>query len=152
MPCLYLLFSHPHRSFQGLPVCPVVIRRTWRKSRSWWVTLDLPAFFFYCTYFYPTFELAVLSIAISLSFAKTTEREVTAKIKAGGGEVLESFAALDQHRRTNSQVLLISFSYLRTPKYMEALALNVPRLSYRWIDACTEDVGSFSIVNSVFVL
>lgn len=76
------------------------------------------------------------------SFA-TTEREVTAKIKAGGGEVLESFAALDQQRRANSQVLLISFSFLRTPKYMEALALNVPRLSYRWIDACTEDVGSF---------
>ncbi|KAF9305501.1 hypothetical protein BGZ74_009984 [Mortierella antarctica] len=70
---------------------------------------------------------------------RSKEREVTAKIKAGGGEVLESFAALDQHRRTNSQVLLISFSYLRTPKYMEALALNVPRLSYRWIDACTED-------------
>ncbi|KAG0085012.1 hypothetical protein BGZ92_009387, partial [Podila epicladia] len=70
---------------------------------------------------------------------RSKEREVTAKIKAGGGEVLESFAALDQHRRTNAQVLLISFSYLRTPKYMEALALNVPRLSYRWIDACTED-------------
>ncbi|KAF9318454.1 hypothetical protein BG003_011185 [Podila horticola] len=81
----------------------------------------------------------VLSLSGGPGGSQGLEREVTAKIKAGGGEVLESFAALDQQRRANSQVLLISFSFLRTPKYMEALALNVPRLSYRWIDACTED-------------
>ncbi|KAF9947653.1 hypothetical protein BGZ70_002576, partial [Mortierella alpina] len=44
-------------------------------------------------------------------------RRTTAKIQGGGGIVLPDFS---------------------TAKYIEALALNVPRISYRWIDACVE--------------
>ncbi|KFH73917.1 hypothetical protein MVEG_01130 [Podila verticillata NRRL 6337] len=81
----------------------------------------------------------VLSLSGGPGGSQELEREVTNKIKAGGGEVLESFAALDQQRRSSGKVLLIAVTHLRTPKYMEALALNIPRLSYRWIDACTVD-------------
>ncbi|KAF9410348.1 hypothetical protein BGZ94_001673, partial [Podila epigama] len=67
------------------------------------------------------------------------ERDVTAKIKAGDGEILDSFASMDPQKRANGQVFLISFTYLRTPKYLWALALNIPRLFYKWVDDCTEE-------------
>lgn len=39
-------------------------------------------------------------------------------------------------------VVLIAYTHLRTPKYMDALAMNIPRLSHRWLDACLDAVSS----------
>ncbi|KAF9113853.1 hypothetical protein BGX27_000689 [Mortierella sp. AM989] len=82
----------------------------------------------------------VLSLTI-IDGSKTLEHEVTSKIKAGGGTILNDFSyALDGQRRVNHQNLfLISFTAVRTPKYLEALAMNIPRLSYRWIECCVEN-------------
>ncbi|KAF9286332.1 hypothetical protein BGZ68_003029 [Mortierella alpina] len=66
-------------------------------------------------------------------------RQTKAKIQAGGGIILQDFStAVDSQGIVQSNVILISYAPLRTPKYIEALALNVPRISYRWIDACVE--------------
>ncbi|KAF9982684.1 hypothetical protein BGZ65_002587 [Modicella reniformis] len=83
-----------------------------------------------------------MSFVLSLSgFSgnKDLERDVATKIKAGGGTVMDDFSFVVGVQRTGqSSIFLISYSVVRTEKYLEALALNVPRLSYRWIESCSE--------------
>ncbi|KAF9141165.1 hypothetical protein BGX30_005326 [Mortierella sp. GBA39] len=70
--------------------------------------------------------------------AKAKEKEKIVKnINDGKGEVLEDFSKLVGIQRSDPQtnVVLIAYTHLRTPKYMDALAMNIPRLSYRWVDA-----------------
>ncbi|KAF9356192.1 hypothetical protein BGX34_010035, partial [Mortierella sp. NVP85] len=65
--------------------------------------------------------------------------KVAAKIKAGGGTVLDDYSSVGGVQRTGqSSVFLISYTTLKTEKYLTALALNIPRLSYRWVEACIE--------------
>jgi len=87
--------------------------------------------------------LSLFFVFISLSLS--TEREISFKIKAGGGTIIEDYTTLmDPMQEVNlTNVILISFTTLRTAKYISALALNIPRLSYRWIDACSEAVSHF---------
>ncbi|GJJ77878.1 hypothetical protein EMPS_10237 [Entomortierella parvispora] len=72
--------------------------------------------------------------------SRDLERETSAKIKAGGGTIIEDYKTLMYPNQdvNLTNVVLISFTTLRTAKYISALALNIPRLSYRWIDACSE--------------
>ncbi|KAF9093156.1 hypothetical protein BGX29_010070, partial [Mortierella sp. GBA35] len=67
---------------------------------------------------------------------------ISTKIKNGGGTVLEDFSSvIGSHGGgggLQSNVLLIACSHLRTPKYIDALAMNIPRLSFRWIDRSVE--------------
>ncbi|KAF8927972.1 hypothetical protein BGZ58_009983 [Dissophora ornata] len=71
---------------------------------------------------------------------KELDREISLKIKTAGGTILNDVSsALDAMGFALPNVLLISFTTLRTTKYIEALALNIPRLSYRWIESCCED-------------
>ncbi|KAF9927601.1 hypothetical protein BGZ67_007428 [Mortierella alpina] len=85
-----------------------------------------------------------LRFVLSLSIADPgsgvdLSRPTTAKIQAGGGIILPDFSTtVDSQGMVQPNVILISYTALRTPKYIEALALNVPRISYRWIDACVE--------------
>ncbi|KAG0234831.1 hypothetical protein B0O80DRAFT_444499 [Mortierella sp. GBAus27b] len=82
-----------------------------------------------------------MSFVLSLSSTKTKEldRDIPSKIKAGGGIILDNFSSVvGMPRPRSSDVFLISYSMLRTEKYLEALALNVPRVSYRWIEYCSE--------------
>ncbi|KAG0342993.1 hypothetical protein BG004_005530, partial [Podila humilis] len=81
----------------------------------------------------------VLSLSGGANGSLELERIITTKIKSAGGEIFSDLALLDVQRRPNAQVMLIAVKHLRTPKYMEALAMNIPRLSYRWIEACVED-------------
>ncbi|KAG0262151.1 hypothetical protein BGZ95_004077 [Linnemannia exigua] len=61
------------------------------------------------------------------------------KIESGGGKVEKKFPSLiERYPNGLSNVMLISYTYLRSSKYCEALALNVPRLSYRWIESCVK--------------
>ncbi|KAF9539098.1 hypothetical protein EC957_005804 [Mortierella hygrophila] len=73
--------------------------------------------------------------------AKAKEKEKIVKnINDGKGEVWEDFSKLVGIHRSDPQtnVVLIAYTHLRTPKYMDALAMNIPRLSYRWVDACLD--------------
>ncbi|KAK3842370.1 MAG: hypothetical protein J3R72DRAFT_523558 [Linnemannia gamsii] len=61
------------------------------------------------------------------------------KIETGGGKVEKNFpSVIERYPSGLSNVMLISYTYLRSSKYCEALALNVPRLSYRWIESCVK--------------
>lgn len=64
-------------------------------------------------------------------------------IKAANGEVLEDFTKVIGSYRSDPQtnVVLVAQTHLRTPKYMDALAMNIPRLSLRWLDACIDAVS-----------
>ncbi|KAI1316365.1 hypothetical protein EDD11_010079 [Mortierella claussenii] len=80
----------------------------------------------------------VLSLS-SPTAANIVDREIVNKIRQGGGLVLDDFTSvLGTPRAPPANLLFISFKAVRTTKYLEALALNVPRLSYHWIEACTE--------------
>ncbi|KAF9431594.1 hypothetical protein BGZ76_000092 [Entomortierella beljakovae] len=61
------------------------------------------------------------------------------KITAGGGTILDDFSSvLDaQRRRTYPNLFLIASTTVRTQKYLQALATNTPRVSFRWIEYCT---------------
>lgn len=55
---------------------------------------------------------------------------------------MDDFSSVTRQQRTGqSSTFLISYSILRTPKYLGALARNVPRVSYRWIESCCEAVS-----------
>ncbi|KAH7047287.1 hypothetical protein BKA57DRAFT_439117 [Linnemannia elongata] len=73
--------------------------------------------------------------------AKVKDKErIVKNINDGKGEVLEDFSKLVGIHRSDPQtnVVLIAYTHLRTPKYMDALAMNIPRLSHRWVDACLD--------------
>ncbi|ORZ16626.1 hypothetical protein BCR41DRAFT_395910 [Lobosporangium transversale] len=57
-----------------------------------------------------------------------------------GGTVLEGFGAFVDTPRAElpANLLLIAMKNIKTSKYVQALALGVPRLSNRWIDSCYE--------------
>lgn len=89
------------------------------------------------------FSVKMLTSYFVLFTGVNTARQTKAKIQAGGGIILQDFStAVDSQGIVQSNVILISYAPLRTPKYIEALALNVPRISYRWIDVCVEKVGT----------
>ncbi|KAF9327466.1 hypothetical protein BGZ91_001453, partial [Linnemannia elongata] len=73
--------------------------------------------------------------------AKVKDKErIVKNINDGKGEVLEDFSKLVGIHRSDppTNVVLIAYTHLRTPKYMDALAMNIPRLSHRWVDACLD--------------
>ncbi|KAG0300230.1 hypothetical protein BGZ97_003332 [Linnemannia gamsii] len=80
----------------------------------------------------------VLSLGGVLSDEET--KEIRKTIKAANGEVLEDFTKVIGTHRSDPQtnVVLVAHTHLRTPKYMDALAMNIPRLSLRWLDACID--------------
>ncbi|KAG0013146.1 hypothetical protein BGZ80_011261 [Entomortierella chlamydospora] len=67
--------------------------------------------------------------------SKELDQEISSKIKAGGGIILEDFSSALE-RRPSPNLFLISHTTVRTPKFLEALAMNITRLSYRWIEHC----------------
>ncbi|KAF9190511.1 hypothetical protein BGZ50_000166 [Haplosporangium sp. Z 11] len=64
----------------------------------------------------------------------TTVRKITKE----GGTVAEDFSSVVENGVLRPNVILITVSAIRTNKYIEALAWNIPRLSYRWVDACVQ--------------
>ncbi|KAG0300304.1 hypothetical protein BGZ98_009292 [Dissophora globulifera] len=82
-----------------------------------------------------------LHFVLSLSVADQTDLEarIASKIKEHGGTTLPHFGSVIDAGNAAPETLLISFSTRRTPKYLDALALNVPRLSHRWIEDCCEE-------------
>ncbi|KAF9928761.1 hypothetical protein FBU30_002128 [Linnemannia zychae] len=80
-----------------------------------------------------------LEFVLSLSGRKALD-DMPQYIKDNGGTIWKDFSeAINSNRGLlPPNVLFISYAHLRTPKYMEALALNVPRLSHRWIETCIE--------------
>ncbi|KAI7816668.1 hypothetical protein BC939DRAFT_34520 [Gamsiella multidivaricata] len=81
-----------------------------------------------------------------LTFTKDAEpglsRETESRIRAGGGVVLESFwSFFDTQRPPLSSLRLIAHKPVRTQKYLHSLALNVPRISAKWVETCSKDVS-----------
>ncbi|KAF8982453.1 hypothetical protein BGZ46_001237 [Entomortierella lignicola] len=82
----------------------------------------------------------VFVLSLSKASGENLCDEISAKIKAGGGTILPDFPSTIDHRRNVSpNLLLIAHEAVRTPKYLDALAMNIPRISYRWIEQCIAD-------------
>jgi len=88
-------------------------------------------------------------MAFALSFDDTTRDRVATLVLENGGSILsESFAELfdnDLHLKSDfSSVGFTAFltnRHARTKKYMQALALGLPCLHGKWIEACVQDSG-----------
>uniref|UniRef100_A0A914Z212 BRCT domain-containing protein n=1 Tax=Panagrolaimus superbus TaxID=310955 RepID=A0A914Z212_9BILA len=67
-------------------------------------------------------------------FAK---REVRKQIESRGGNVVETFESMNPDLTT----YLIADTFYRTHKYLTALSLSVPTVSFKWINKCVEEVS-----------
>ncbi|KAF9976277.1 hypothetical protein BGZ73_008823 [Actinomortierella ambigua] len=66
--------------------------------------------------------------------------KLTGQIVQAGGTVLHDFEpVISNQRDVQENVFLVTRHYRRTKKYLEALALNVPRVSHRWVEKCLEE-------------
>ncbi|KAF9165312.1 hypothetical protein DFQ26_000304 [Actinomortierella ambigua] len=68
------------------------------------------------------------------------QKRLIDQIKKFGGTVLEDFESVVSNQRdVQENVFLITRRVRRTKKFIEALALNVPRVSYRWVEICIKE-------------
>ncbi|KAG0265084.1 hypothetical protein BG011_005487 [Mortierella polycephala] len=81
-----------------------------------------------------TFVLSLTGPGGSSELLTTTVRKITKE----GGTVADDFPAVVENGVLRPNVILITVSAIRTNKYIEALAWNIPRLTYRWVDACVQ--------------
>ncbi|KAG0052502.1 hypothetical protein BGZ83_002487 [Gryganskiella cystojenkinii] len=85
----------------------------------------------------------VLTLTEEKSGSKDLEDRIAARIKEGGGIILDDFNSVlpiscGGGGASSVNVILIAPKELRTPKYITALALNVARLSHHWIEHSME--------------
>ena len=62
------------------------------------------------------------------------KREYRTKIEERGGQVVEDFSAL----QPNDVAYLIADTYYRTHKYLCALSMSIPCVSFKWVQECVE--------------
>ncbi|KAG0244183.1 hypothetical protein BGW41_000170 [Actinomortierella wolfii] len=62
------------------------------------------------------------------------------QIKAAGGYVMEDFTELaSRQREVPENLFLVTTAARRTKKYIEALALGIPRVAVGWLEKCLEE-------------
>uniref|UniRef100_A0A914YQF2 BRCT domain-containing protein n=1 Tax=Panagrolaimus superbus TaxID=310955 RepID=A0A914YQF2_9BILA len=64
-----------------------------------------------------------------------TKKEVRKQIESRGGNVVETFESMNPDLTT----YLIADTFYRTHKYLTALSLSVPTVSFKWINKCVEE-------------
>jgi len=64
------------------------------------------------------------------------KRDYRTKIEERGGIVMEDFSTLQE----GEHAFLIADTFYRTHKYLCALSLSIPCLSYLWIQECVSKV------------
>jgi hypothetical protein len=64
-----------------------------------------------------------------------TKKEVRKQIESRGGNVVETFESMNPELTT----YLIADTFYRTHKYLTALSLSVPTVSFKWIEKCVEE-------------
>lgn len=82
-----------------------------------------------------------------------TKKEVKKQIESRGGSVIENFENMNLD--PDVKTYLIADTYYRTHKYLTALSLSIPTVSFKWIEKCVEEVGfliSFQVSNLNFGL
>ncbi|KAF9909248.1 hypothetical protein EC991_008885 [Linnemannia zychae] len=84
---------------------------------------------------------AVSSAEIITPTGSGKDEGIKKKIVEGAGSIAEKFPQVIGRHPSDlqSNVVLISYTHLRSPKYFDALAMNVPRLSYRWVESCIKN-------------
>jgi hypothetical protein len=80
-----------------------------------------------------------------------TKEELTYLIQDYGGQVepdisIANINAAVDDSPNNRTTILICGEVKRTKKYFLALALNIPRISYRWIIDATKSVSRFNMI------
>jgi hypothetical protein len=83
-----------------------------------------------------TNKLMILIRNTNFPVSNFNKREYRTKIEERGGQVVEDFSAL----QPNDVAYLIADTYYRTHKYLCALSMSIPCVSFKWVQECVERV------------
>uniref|UniRef100_A0AC35FNK5 BRCT domain-containing protein n=1 Tax=Panagrolaimus sp. PS1159 TaxID=55785 RepID=A0AC35FNK5_9BILA len=80
-------------------------------------------------------QFIITSATIKSSSRAFNKKDVRTQIESRGGNAVESFESMDPELTT----YLIADNCYRTYKYLTALSLSVPTVSFKWIEKCVEE-------------